>query len=131
MNKNTFFPTQKKLFGVLDVRVDLTIFEEPIRIEVCAHQDTPIHRGTSPFSLIQSIVKNESTECGCVPSVVHNCSTSGDEESPIYIILHHPMRDPEADSAQFTCNRALQKDSTERSRRSPSQDLLHDGGDVG
>ena len=78
---------EQQVLGVLHVGVDLTVFEESVRVkDVCVriHRFVTEHR---PFRYSTGCQK-EPTEPGGVPYVIDNYSTSGDELSLIHIILH-------------------------------------------
>ena len=85
--ESTFCPTQNQLLGILYVEVDLTIFEEPVGFEgVCVGIQRFVVK-YRPFRY--SIGYRESgSEMGCVPWVIKDRRTSGDEPSLVHIVLH-------------------------------------------
>ena len=85
--------TEQHLLGVLHVGIDLTVFEEPVRIEsvrVRIHRFVMEHR---PFRYSTDCQK-EPTGPGYVPYVINDRSTGRDELSLVYIILRRPTRGP-------------------------------------
>lgn len=70
-----------QLFGVLHVRIDLTVFKEPARIKDVRIRIRRFVTGYRPFQYSISNQK-KSAEQHCVPCVLHDRSTGGNH--PLY-----------------------------------------------
>ena len=81
---------EQHLLGVLHIGIDLTVFEEPARVEGVRVRIRRFVTEYRPFRHSTGC-KKQSTEASHVPRVVHDRRSSGNELSLIHIIFHQAV----------------------------------------
>ena len=84
---------KQHLLGVLHVWINLTVFEEPARVEgMCVW----VHRFVMKYRPFRYSVgcQKQSTKVVCIPCVGYDGRASGGELSLVHIIFHQPICAP-------------------------------------